>query len=101
MLTLQSSGGSSGGKREDENGENSSPQTLSKLEFFHQNLDLGTLHQYENLKSLAIVAQNTSSIHGLETLKHLTHLWICETDIKHIQGLSNCISLTHLYLQVY
>ncbi|XP_014670685.1 PREDICTED: leucine-rich repeat-containing protein 9-like, partial [Priapulus caudatus] len=63
--------------------------TLSQMQY---------LECFPNLTTLYLVGQSMPRIRGVETLRLLQELWICEADLEVIDGLSNNTNLRKLYL---
>ncbi|KAI8846431.1 hypothetical protein BC829DRAFT_398533 [Chytridium lagenaria] len=75
------------------------PHTITRIEMCHFNYPVMTaLHNFAQLTSLCIVAQDVSTIAGLEDCPLLEQLWVCETRLSTISNIEKCINLKELYL---
>ncbi|KAJ3285947.1 Leucine-rich repeat-containing protein 9 [Borealophlyctis nickersoniae] len=73
--------------------------SIKSLEMCFYNLAIiSGFHNFENLTSICIVAQDIKEIEGLEDCPRLEQLWICETRVTRVQKLDQLVQLRQLFL---
>ncbi|TPX66556.1 hypothetical protein SpCBS45565_g04405 [Spizellomyces sp. 'palustris'] len=72
------------------------PTSLSLC--FYNLPSLSVLTHFTSLTSLCIVAQDITSLKGLNACPFLERLWVCETFVEVLEGLEGCRELRELFL---
>ena len=74
-------------------------ERLTRLEVFLASFNsLGFLRLFSNVITLQILGQDITNLDDLSHCKHLQHLWVVEGCLESMHGVQHMTGLTHLYL---